>query len=87
VIDNGDITLNDASRWQPARFVYKNNFRVMSTGRRCTHIDSILQERNRSSKLGKNNRTVHVRYLCIKTAVLSCHRCLINTGVEKMYYI
>jgi hypothetical protein len=30
------------------------------------------------------NGTVHIRHLCRKTAVLSCHRCLINTGVEKM---
>jgi len=32
----------------------------------------------------KDNGTVHIRYLCRKTAVLSCHRCLINIGVEKM---
>jgi hypothetical protein len=33
------------------------------------------------------NGTVHIRHQCRKTAVLSCHRCLINTGVEKMNYI
>ncbi len=26
----------------------------------------------------------HNRHLCIKNTVLGCHRCLINTGVEKM---
>ncbi len=30
------------------------------------------------------NRTAHIRHHCGKTAILSCHRCLINTGVEKM---
>jgi hypothetical protein len=33
------------------------------------------------------NRTAHIRHLCQKTTVLSCHRYLINTGVEKMNYI
>jgi hypothetical protein len=31
----------------------------------------------------KINKTAHIRHQCRKTAVLSCHRCLINTGVEK----
>jgi hypothetical protein len=30
------------------------------------------------------NRAAHSRQQCRKTIVLSCHRCLINTGVEKM---
>ncbi len=30
------------------------------------------------------NRTAHIRHLCGITTVLSCHRCLVNTGVEKM---
>ncbi len=29
------------------------------------------------------NRTANIRHLCRKTAVFSCHRCLINTGVKK----
>ncbi len=29
------------------------------------------------------NRTVWIRQQCRKTTVLSCHRCLINTGVKK----
>ncbi len=29
------------------------------------------------------NRTAHIRHQWRKTTVLSCHRCLINTGVEK----
>jgi hypothetical protein len=32
----------------------------------------------------KGNRTAHIRHQCIKATVLSCHRCLINTGVEKI---
>ncbi len=35
----------------------------------------------------KANRRAHIRHQCRKTTVLSCHRCLINTGVEKMNYI
>ncbi len=31
-----------------------------------------------------SNRTVRIRHQCRKTTVLSCHRCLINTGVEKI---
>jgi hypothetical protein len=30
-----------------------------------------------------NNRTTHNRHLYRKTAFLSYHRCLINTGIEK----
>jgi hypothetical protein len=30
------------------------------------------------------NRTARIRHQCRKTIVLSCHRCLINTGIEKM---
>jgi hypothetical protein len=27
---------------------------------------------------------MRIKHQCRKTTVLSCHRCLINTGVEKM---
>jgi hypothetical protein len=37
--------------------------------------------------LTRNNRIAYIRHLCRKTAVLNCHRCLINTGVEKMNHI
>ncbi len=30
------------------------------------------------------NRTANIRHQCRKITLLSCHRCLINTGVEKM---
>jgi hypothetical protein len=30
------------------------------------------------------NGTAHIRHQCWKTTVLSCHRCLIKMGVEKM---
>jgi len=29
------------------------------------------------------NRTTRIRHQCRKTTVLSCPRCLINTGVER----
>jgi hypothetical protein len=35
----------------------------------------------------ESNRRAHIRHQCKKTTVLSCHRCLINSGVEKMNYI
>jgi hypothetical protein len=31
-----------------------------------------------------HNGTAHNRHQCRKTAVLSCHRFLINSGIEKM---
>jgi hypothetical protein len=31
-----------------------------------------------------HNGTARNRHQCRKTAVLGCHRCLINSGVEKM---
>jgi hypothetical protein len=31
----------------------------------------------------RSNRTANIRHQCRKTIVLSCHRCLINSGVEK----
>jgi hypothetical protein len=31
-----------------------------------------------------SNKTSHIRHQCRKTTVLSCHRFLINTGVEKI---
>ncbi len=33
------------------------------------------------------NRRAHIKHQFRKTIALSCHRCLINTGVEKMNYI
>ncbi len=30
-----------------------------------------------------NDRRVHIRHQCSKANVLSCHRCLINAGIEK----
>ncbi len=35
----------------------------------------------------QSNGTAHVRHQRSKTTVLSCHRCLIKTVVEKMNYI
>jgi hypothetical protein len=33
------------------------------------------------------NGTAHIRHQCRRKTVLSCHRCPIKTGVEKMSYI
>jgi hypothetical protein len=35
----------------------------------------------------RNNRIAHIRHQFRKAIALSCHRCLINTGVKKMIYI
>ncbi len=37
-------------------------------------------------KIELANRTEWIIHQCRKTAVLSCHRWLINTGVEKINY-
>ncbi len=42
----------------------------------CCHLVICLQ-------LIASHRTAHVRHQCRKTTVISCHICLINTGVEK----
>ncbi len=47
---------------------------------------SIVALEERALKF-EHNRTARIRHKCRKTTVLSCHRCLINTGVEKMNYI
>jgi len=39
------------------------------------------------ASLLEHNRTAHIRHLSKKTSILSCHRFLIKTGVEKMNYI
>ncbi len=37
-----------------------------------------------STKEPKTSNRAHISCQCRKTTVLSCHRCLINTAVEKM---
>jgi hypothetical protein len=46
-------------------------------------ITNIMNERPSNLK-DRENRTEHIRQQCRKTTVLSCHRCLINTGIVKM---
>jgi hypothetical protein len=38
---------------------------------------------SKSCVLNHHNLTMHIRHQCRKTTFLSCHRCLIKTGVEK----
>ncbi len=66
-----------------ARIVSYDSFIVQATVLMIVNYDRnmfIVQ----ATGMNKLNRTVHTRHLCRKTVVLSCHRCLINTGVEKM---
>jgi len=41
----------------------------------------------KSLDITHDDKTGHVRHQFRKTTALSCHICLINTGVEKMNYI
>jgi hypothetical protein len=53
---------------------------------------SLTQQRNKLERLSltsfyfpyESNRTARIRHQWWKTAVLGCHRCLIDTGVEKL---
>jgi hypothetical protein len=47
-------------------------------------ILSITFEEREGREKGSKDRTARSREQCRKTTVLSCHRCLINTGVEEM---
>ena len=69
----------------------------LTTDKKTSSLSSINQlaptQVTTSSRLSQNgtlkqgNRAAHIRHQCRKTTVLSCHRCLINTGVKKMNYI
>ncbi len=48
-------------------------------------VIGVAKESMLGSAIG--NRRAHIRHQWRKTTVLSCHRCLINTDVEKMYDI
>ncbi len=54
----------------------------------ATCNESLYSEKLWKGKANKNSteniRTACIRHQCRKTTVKSCHRCLINTGVEKM---
>jgi len=47
-------------------------------------VNGTFKLENIQTKVIQLNGTVCIRHQCRKTAVLSSHRCLINTGVEKM---
>jgi hypothetical protein len=48
---------------------------------------TVIKKKFPSSLMMRPNRTACITHQCRKMTVLSCHRCLINTGVEKMNYI
>ena len=49
----------------------------------CVKLTALSQQRLLSANMiFFNNRTVHIRHQCRKTKVLSCHRCVINSGVK-----
>ncbi len=45
---------------------------------------TVVEHSTRDHKIEGSNGTARIRHQCRKTAVLSCHRYLINSGVEKM---
>ncbi len=47
---------------------------------------SFSEKKNPKFKLDIN-RTANIKHKCSRTSVLSCHRCLTNTGVEEMKFI
>jgi hypothetical protein len=51
--------------------------------RRCKKIVSFARA-EMMKNIVWNNGTARIRHQCRKTDVLSCHRFLINSGVEKM---
>jgi hypothetical protein len=53
-------------------------------GRKETTSTMMLQCQMES--LTTHNRT-HIRHQCRKTTILSCHRCLTNTGVKKEHHL
>ncbi len=48
-------------------------------------VNGTFKLENIQTKVIQLNGTACIRQQCRKTAVLSCHRCLINTGVEKKW--
>jgi hypothetical protein len=50
----------------------------------CRNAEQHYAECQYNDSCSCANRTVHIEHQCRKTTVLSCHRCLMMTGVEKM---
>ncbi len=67
------------------KLIYKNYHHMQS----YLQIQELLKMPNllRVGFIKTENGTARIRHQCRKTTVLSRHRCLINTGVEKMNYI
>ncbi len=54
--------------------------------RRSTTQDKITLAGQLYIALSRCNRTANIGHQCRKTTGLSCHRCQIDTGIEKMNY-
>ncbi len=90
-------SLRCSSRVAVSKFDFTWNSMLLKNVNNClnTNIYSFLETfSGQSSNLNLNivhlfntsvNRIVNIRHQCRKTAVLSCHSCLIKTGVEKLY--
>ncbi len=50
---------------------------------RCSCAEGRYAECHYAECRGANSAAC-IRHQCMKATVLNCHRCLINTGVEKM---
>ncbi len=62
----------------------KHQFQMMFVMGLSIFIIFIILSLKMQRRNATQNRTANVRCPCRKTTVLCCHRCLINTGVEKM---
>jgi len=58
--------------------------RLLGKQESCTKTEKLKTQTQNILKIQMANRTVHIRHQFRKTTVLSCHRCLINTGAERV---
>ncbi len=67
--------------------ILKNNGKIsIACDQKSSHrkFENMKSEGKNVKTSNKHNRTAHTRRQCQKTTVLSCHRCQINTPVEKI---
>ncbi len=79
---NASVFVTDSHFDQSQKFISQ----LASFFVRVGHFDpnSILVTFLELVYVWKLNRAAHIWHQCRKTSVLSCNRCLINNGVEKM---
>jgi hypothetical protein len=66
------------------KFFEKRLLKVWLHSKKCLNQLFFLQQKEIAFSGLSFNGTAHIRQQCRKTTVLSCHGCLIKTGLEKM---